>query len=264
MTAKARRRRRNGARSAPDNARQRFVGYIRVSTSDQADNGMSLTAQRDRLTAWATAHDYDLVRIERDSGISGAVAPEKRPGLSRALQAIRKGNANGLVALKLDRISRSVRDTIALAELFERKDWLLATVDENLDTATAGGRLFLTLISGMAAWERDVISERTTAGLNAIAREGRSRSRFTPFGWRTSRGGAETKKGDRSPLVKHAGEQKTLKRMLRLRDRDFSGQAIADKINADGHRTRNGREWSRQVIWRTLRYYDDREAAIEG
>ena len=52
--------------------------------------------------------------------------------------------------------------------------------------------------------------------------------------------------------------------MLRLRDRDFSGQAIADKINPEGHRTRNGREWTRQVIWRTLRYYDDREAAIEG
>ena len=65
MTAKARRRRRNGARSAPDNAPPRFIGYVRVSTHDQADNGVSMTAQRDRLEAWAKAHEYELVRIAR-------------------------------------------------------------------------------------------------------------------------------------------------------------------------------------------------------
>ncbi len=116
----------------------------------------------------------------------------------------------------------------------------------------------------MAEWERDTTSEPTIAGLDAIAREGRSRSRFTPYGWRTARGGTKTAKGDRSPLVKHSGEQKTLRRMSRLQDRDESGQAIADKINAEGHRTRNSREWTRQVVWRTLKRFDEREAAIEG
>ncbi len=264
MTAKTRRRRRNGARSTPDNAPPRFIGYVRVSSREQAENGVSLVAQRDRLEAWAKAHDYELVRIARDSGISGTVAPNKRPGLAGALEAIRKGHADGLAAIKLDRISRSVRDTLNLAETFERQGWLLATVQENIDTTSATGRLFLNLLASMAQWERETISERTTAGLDAIAREGRSRSRFTPYGWRTGRGISKTAKGDRSLLVKHPGEQKTLRRMSRLRDRDESGQAIADKINAEGHRTRNGREWTRQVVWRTLRRFDDREAVIDG
>ena len=115
MTAKARRRRRNGAHPSTESRPPRFVGYIRVSSREQAENGLSLVAQRDRLRAWAVAHGYELVRIERDSGISGTVAPEKRPGLAAALGAIRKGKADGLAALKLDRISRRLASRRARA-----------------------------------------------------------------------------------------------------------------------------------------------------
>ncbi len=137
-------------------------------------------------------------------------------------------------------------------------------MQENIDTTSATGRLFLNLLASMAQWERETISERTTAGLDAIAREGRSRSRFTPYGWRTGRGGTKTAKGDRAQLVKHTGEQKTLKRMLRLRDRDKSSPAIADKLNTEGHRTRTGSKWTGRAIWKTLRRFDEREAVIEG
>ncbi len=261
MTARIRRQRK-ARQTRTTGECPRFIGYVRVSTRDQDENGVSLTAQRDRLRAWAVAHGYELVRLERDAGVSGTVAPEKRPGLAAALEAVRKGKADGIVALKLDRISRSVRDMLGLAERFQSKGWLLATVEESIDTRTAAGRLFLNLLASMAQWERDTISERTVAGLEAIARQGRSRSRFTPYGWRTARGSTKTLKGDRAPLVKHPEEQRTLRRMMRMRDRDKSDQTIADVLNRERQsRARGGKPWTRQTVWRTLKRHDAREEA---
>ena len=87
MTARARRRRRNGAKSGGTES-PRFVGYCRVSKLDQSENGISLVAQAERLRAWAKAYQYRLVKIERDPAISGTVPPERRPGLTAALHAI--------------------------------------------------------------------------------------------------------------------------------------------------------------------------------
>lgn len=260
MTSKARRRRRNGANSRDERPAPRFVGYCRVSKPGQAENGISLTAQAERLRAWAKAFEYQLVKVERDAGVRGAVSPEKRPGLTAALAAIRRGKADGLVAVKLDRISRSVRDTLDLAEMFDQKGWLLASVEEQIDTTTANGRLFLSLLASMAAWERDVISERTTAALGQLAREGRPRSGHTPYGYRTSSGDHRVQKGD-ARLVKDAAEQKILRRMLRLRDQGQGPQAIADALNAEKRHNRNGRSWSRQGVWKVLGSRDGREAA---
>ncbi len=259
MTARARRRRRNGAKSGGTEP-PRFVGYCRVSKLDPSENGVSLAAQAERLRAWAKAYQYRLVKIERDPGISGTVPPERRPGLTAALHAIQEGRADGLVAVKMDRISRSVRDTLSLAEAFDRKGWLLSTVDEKIDTTTANGRLFLNLLASMSAWERDVISERTTAALGQLAREGRPRSGRTPYGYRTNSGGAVVQKGD-ALLVKDPDEQKILRRMLRLRDREKGPQAIANTLNAEKKYNRSGRTWSRQRVWQVLENYDAREEA---
>ncbi len=118
MASRTRRRRRNGAKNRSKEP-PRFVGYCRVSKLDPSENGISLAAQAERLRAWAKAYQYRLVKIERDPGISGTVPPERRPGLTAALHAIQEGRADGLVAVKMDRISRSVRDTLSLAEAFE-------------------------------------------------------------------------------------------------------------------------------------------------
>ena len=109
MASRASRRRRNGAKKQNAGDAPRFIGYCRVSKADQAENGISLTAQGERLRAWATAYQYQLVRVERDAGVSGTVKPERRRGLRAALDAIRAGKADGLVAVKMDRVSRSVR-----------------------------------------------------------------------------------------------------------------------------------------------------------
>ena len=106
-----------------------------------------------------------------------------------------------------------------------------------------------------------MISERTIAGLDAIAREGRPRSRFIPYGWRTARGGIKAVRGDRAPLVKHPEEQRALRRMIRLREKGEGPQAIADRLNAAGLRTRVGKPWNRHVVWKILERHEDREEA---
>jgi DNA invertase Pin-like site-specific DNA recombinase len=242
---------------------KRFIGYIRVNTAEQGESDLGLADQRKRIKGWAAAEEHTLVAIEKDVGVSGTVAPEKRPGLSSALDALRRGDADGLVAVKLDRFSRSVSDALSLATMLKKKRKHLACVSEKIDTSTASGKLFLNMLAAMAQWERDVIAERTTAALAEVARQGRARSRFTPFGYHTDSGGTTMARGNSGKLVKDAEEQKTLRRMLALDAKGLVPQAIADKLNDAGRRTRGGKKWYRQLVYRILAAHDERQAAID-
>ncbi len=89
----------------------------------------------------------------------------------------------------------------------------------------------------------------------------RPRSRFIPYGWRTAHGGVQAVRGDRAPLVKHPEEQRALRRMIRLREKGEGPQAIANRLNAAGLRTRVGKPWNRHVVWKILERREDREEA---
>ncbi len=111
------------------------IGYCRVSTIEQAETGISLDAQRHRLQAYADAHGLELARVEVDRGIS-ARRTTNRPALQRALQALRKGEVVGLVAVKLDRLSRTTRDVLDLVARAEKESWALHSIEERLDTSS--------------------------------------------------------------------------------------------------------------------------------
>ena len=248
-------------RKTPNDAAVRLVGYCRVSTEEQAREGVSLDAQRERLAAYATALGHELVAVEVDAGISGKVKPEQRPGLARALKMVRSGDADGLVVLKLDRLSRTTRDVLELVEETGKKGWRLLSVSDQLDTATATGRFTVTILAGLAQMEREQGGERTRFALDAIAQEGRGRSRFTPYGWRSTDGSAEVRKGDRSALVPHADEQTALGRIIRQRKQGKGARKIAAALERQGPNPRSGKAWTPESVAAILRRLERWEAA---
>lgn len=243
----------------------RLVGYARVSTEEQARQGVSLDAQKHRLEAYAVAHGAELISVEMDEGVGGKVSAERRPGLAKALSAVRRGQADGLLVLKLDRLSRSTRDVLDLVDETRRDGWRLVAVSEHLDTATAAGRLVVTVLAALAEMEREQIGERTRFALEAIARDGRARSHRTPFGWRTATGSDRPRRGDRTPLVPDPREQAILRRILELEGQGLGARRLARLLNDEGlWNRRTAREWSVGAVAGVLRTMERRRERLAG
>lgn len=146
----------------------KVVGYVRVSTAEQASSGLGLEAQRAAITAWAASRGLE-VTVYEDAGITGT-SMEKRPALAEALAAARDGAV--LVAYSLSRFARSTRDMLIIAERLKRQGADLVSLTESIDTTTATGRLVFTLLSALSQFERDLTSERTKAALAALKARG--------------------------------------------------------------------------------------------
>lgn len=197
----------------------RMIGYIRVSTAEQASSGLGLEAQEKDIRAECERRDWQLLELVRDEGQSAKTLD--RPGLRLALERIAAGEAEGLIVSKLDRLSRSVIDFGLLLEWFTELEATLVALDLNVDTSTPGGRLVANVFAVVAEWERDVIAARTRAGLQAL------RARGKPTG---------------RPAVADMPELTT--RIRAMRDEGMTLQAIADTLNHEGVPTmRGGKAW---------------------
>ncbi len=147
------------------------VCYGRVSTAEQAECGHGLAAQRDRAEAYCALTGIAPTEWIADEGTSGSVAPDERPGLSRALAMLAAGEAAALVVPALDRLGRSTRDVLDIADRADAQGWRLAVVGL-MDTGTPEGRAVLTVMAAMAELERGLTRRRTTEALAAAKRGG--------------------------------------------------------------------------------------------
>jgi DNA invertase Pin-like site-specific DNA recombinase len=144
------------------------VLYIRVSTADQAEHGVSLDAQAERLMAYAKAAGLSVTAVLREEGVSGTVPLADRPEGSTLARMIEAGEVRHVVALKLDRLFRSAVDALRTTEEWDRKGVAVHLVDmggQSLNTGSAMGRMMLTMLAGFAQFERDLTAERTVAAL---------------------------------------------------------------------------------------------------
>ena len=139
------------------------IGYARVSTPDQAQ---SLDAQRGRL------EDHGCAVVFADIA-SGRLA--SRPQWDVCLAVLKPGDV--LVAVKLDRFGRSAQHLLDLSRDFERRGIHLKCLDQEIDTTSAMGQMFFTILAAFAQFERDLISERTKDGLAATKARGRNGGR---------------------------------------------------------------------------------------
>lgn len=221
----------------------RAIGYVRVSTLDQATEGISLEAQEARIRDYARLYDIDLVRVIPDSGESAKTL--ERPGLRIVLHHLSKGTADGIVVAKLDRLTRSVIDWEWLIARFfgESAGKALMSVGEQIDTRTAGGRLVLRVLVTVAQWEREAIGERTRAALAEKVRQGEWVG-GVPYGWRRDEPGGR--------LEADPEEQAVMVRMGELRAEGLSLRRIATVLNAAGVPAKRGDTWSAESVRRLV------------
>jgi DNA invertase Pin-like site-specific DNA recombinase len=143
----------------------RVIGYTRVSTDGQAKSGAGLGAQRAAIREACKARGWELVRIATDTGSGKATA--SRVALNEALADLNAGNADALVASKLDRLSRNVPDFARMMAQAAKRGWSVVCLDVDVDTTTPSGELLLNVMSSFSQFERRVIGLRTKEGLAA-------------------------------------------------------------------------------------------------
>jgi DNA invertase Pin-like site-specific DNA recombinase len=145
------------------------IGYARLSKS--SEEGHSIPAQERAIAAYCERTGLELLRVEVDDGVSGR-SMKKRPALARALDACRAGEASGLVAARLDRVTRSLLDFARLVEDAEKHRYSLVVIDQAFDLSTPHGRAMAGMLAVFSQYERDLISARTRSALAHVKKNG--------------------------------------------------------------------------------------------
>lgn len=222
------------------------IGYVRVSSEEQATEGVSLEAQESRIRAWSELNDAQSVRVYTDAGLSGKRA-DNRPALSNALAAVGRGGV--LVVYSLSRLARSTRDTLEIAEHLERRGADLVSLSEKIDTTSASGKMVFRLLAVLAEFERDLISERTKASL-AHKRKKSERCGQIPYGYDLADDGPEGK------LIPSESEQSVIVKMQRWRARGWSHRRIAEELTKRGVPSKRGGAWYHTSVSKVFRRID--------
>jgi DNA invertase Pin-like site-specific DNA recombinase len=204
------------------------IGYVRVSTEEQGSSGAGLAAQRATIAAECERRGWQLVDTIEDRGYSAKDL--RRPGIRAALEELKRGDAEGLVVAKLDRLSRSMLDFTAIMSRAQRESWALVALDCAVDTTTPAGEAMANVLATFAQFQRRLIGQRTREALAAKRAAGvqLGRPRSLP--------------------------RKTVQRIRRERQRGASLALIADTLNKDGVATgHGGKRWYPSTVRAVLR-----------
>lgn len=214
--------------SIPREKANKALLYVRVSTSMQVEDGISLDAQQRSLTNAAAMYGYEDFEILREEGRSGK-SISGRPLMKHALELLEKGEANALIVTRLDRLSRSVRDFLNIVDHSQKYGWRLIMLDLNLDTSSHSSRFVITIMAAMAEMERGMISERA----KDIHRDRRNSNKR----WGIDLGP--------TPMI----EEEIRAEIHRLKTLGMSYHAIAERFNANQVPTSNGgKQWYASTV----------------
>jgi len=216
------------------------TGYVRVSTGKQAEEGVSLEAQEARIRAWCQAQGHELAATEVDAGLSGGRA-DNRPALQAALAAVCAAKGV-LVVYSLSRLARSTRDALDIAERLHDAGANLVSLSESIDTTTAMGRFFFTVLAALAALERDLISERTSMAMRHIAANGGYTGGEAPYGWKRTTENVNRRDAD---------EQRVISMIRKLHDGGQNAPSIARTLNGAFVPCR-GSAWHAKTVSRVI------------
>lgn len=215
--------------------------YPRVSTTEQAENGNSLQEQIDRMTKFSESFGWTIYKVYTDAGYSGSNT--NRPGLQEMIRDVKAGRIDKVIVYKLDRLSRSQKDTLELIEdIFLANDTEFISMSESFDTSSPLGRAMIGILAVFAQLERDQIRERMKMGKEAIAKKGMFQGgRYIPIGYTYEDG----------EYVVEPFEAMQVKEIFRLASQGFTPYSIAKQLDEKGFRQKNG-PWQDQTVRRVL------------
>ena len=219
----------------------RAVGYTRVSTAAQADEGVSLEAQRVKIESYCTFEKAQLAGMFVDEGISGR-AMKNRPALYAALKRVRAVRGV-LIVYSLSRLARSTRDAIRIADELERSGCDLVSLTEKIDTTSAIGRFFFQIMAGLGELESQQVSDRVRFAQNHCLAVGRALNQMDPYGWCKVDG----------VLQPVDTEQRVIAQMFELYAGGMSRARIAAWLNERGVRSKMGGRWHPSTVGKVMR-----------
>ena len=215
-------------------------GYARVSTDEQATNGVSLDDQRAKIAAYCNLHGLDLAEILTDEGLSGK--DTNRPALRRALELSARRNVSALIVTKLDRLSRDAHDALGIVKQLKKDRTRFISVMDSIDSSTPAGKAMLAMLFVFAEFERELIVQRTSEAIRFCLKNGRKAGSVAPFGY-----SAVGKK-----LVEDAEEQKVLRLIQDMSGSGRTVREIAAELQAKGA-TLRGKPFTFQKVHRILK-----------
>ncbi len=223
---------------------KKAVCYIRVSTQEQVLHGVSLDAQEERLGAYCVMQGLDVIQTFREEAVSASKALNTRPKGIEMLELVRKKKAGHIVALKLDRLFRNAEDALRQTSAWDSTGITLHLVDmggQSLCTSSAIGRMMLTMMAAFAEFERNLISERTSAALQHKKVHLQPYAQL-PFGF--------DRKGDL--LVVNESELDMVRQMQGWRATGCTLRAIAGRLNKAKVPAKNDGQWYASTVRQIL------------
>ena len=222
----------------------KVIGYSRVSSQEQAAEGISLAAQRERIEASALATGAQLLDLIEDAGVSGMSPLADRPGGRRVadLMAARSPSVDAVVVCRLDRLGRDASETLSYLRRFARGDLGIVSLAERIDLGSPSGRALAQMSAVFAELERNLIAERTREAVRSLKRQ-RRRYGTIPYGFICVE----------DLLVEDRVEHEVLERIRRLRRRGATLERIAVRLNKEGVPPKSGARWYPSTVRSVLR-----------
>ena len=210
---------------------------------EQARGGVSLEMQKAKIHLYTRLEpEMNLIEVISDPGLSGS-SIQGRPGMQRVLELVRSKQVDAVVVFKLDRLSRSTIDMLQMAKVMARHKVALHSISEKLDTASAIGKFFFTLLSALAEMERQLIRERILTAFSHKRERGEPLNGNPEYGYEII--------GNR--VAPSLGEQKIIRRIRSLRSRGHTLDAIGTVLAREGKLNRKNKPFARTQIYNILK-----------